>query len=115
LEGGVHKIIVTHRTKDGREPFTDWLVALPDKTLRHRVLVRLRRIEQGNYGDFKRFSGILEIRLNFGKGYRIYCGELDDVMVILLVGGDKSSQGNDINLALEYWREYHEQTKNENI
>jgi putative addiction module killer protein len=76
-----------------------------------RVLVRLRRVEQGNYGDHKRFSGILELRFDFGKGYRVYCGEDGNTFVILLIGGDKSSQEKDIKKALEYWEEYHEQKK----
>ncbi len=49
------------------------------------------------------------MRLDFGKGYRLYCGEDGHTLVVLLMGGDKSSQGKDIKKALDYWRDYHEQ------
>ncbi len=93
------------------EPFTEWLDSLRDRVLRERVEARVDRIELGNFGDHKRFDGIIELRLHFGKGYRIYCAEADFQLVILLVGGDKSSQDNDIKQAREYWRDYHDQTK----
>lgn len=107
----MEKVVVVYRTRGGTEPFTDWLFALRDKTLRHRIETRINRIEQGNYGDHKRFQGIVEIRLDLGKGYRIYCGEDGQALVIILVGGDKSSQDRDIREALVYWRDYHEQKK----
>ena len=62
----------------------------------------------GIMGIIKRFGGIIELRLDFGKGYRVYCAEEGNKIVILLTGGDKSSQDKDIKEALEYWREYHE-------
>jgi putative addiction module killer protein len=75
---------------------------------RHRIETRVDRIKHGHYGDHKRFDNIIEISLNFGKGYRIYCGEDKDTIVILLQGGDKSTQKQDIQKALQYWRDYHE-------
>jgi len=51
------------------------------------------------------------LRFNFGKGYRIYCGEDGNTFVILLTAGDKSSQHKDIQKALEYWEDYNEQKK----
>ena len=105
------KTIITYKTKDNKEPFTDWIYSLKDKVSQKRILVRLRRVEQGNYGDYKRFSGILELRFDFGKGYRVYCGEDGHNLVILLIGGSKSTQRKDIKKALEYWEEYHEQKK----
>ena len=103
------KEVIAYHTREGKEPFTDWLNELEDKTFKYRVLARTHRIEHGNYGDHKRFNGIIELRLHFGKGYRVYCGEDGMKVVILLVGGDKSSQGKDIKQALEYWRDYYEQ------
>lgn len=105
------KTIITYKTQDNKEPFTDWLYSLKDKVSQKRILVRLKRVEQGNYGDFKRFRGILELRFDFGKGYRVYCGEDVHDLVLLLVGGDKSTQEKDIKKALEYWKEYLEQKK----
>ena len=102
------KSILIYETPAGKEPFWDWLLSLRDKTLRHRIEARIERLKFGNFGDHKRFSGIIELRLDFGKGYRVYCAEEGSKIVILLTGGDKSSQDKDIKEALEYWREYHE-------
>ena len=105
----MEKDVVTYQTREGREPFTDWLHSLRDMALRQRVEARIDRIRCGNYGDHKRFQNIIELRLHFGKGYRIYCGEESNTLVILLAGGDKSSQDIDIKNTLEYWRDHYEQ------
>jgi len=105
------KTLLVYKTSGNKEPFTDWLFSLHDKMLRHRIETRLDRIRQGNYGDHKRFHGIVELRLDFSKGYRLYCGEDGHTLVVLLMAGDKSSQDKDIKKALEYWRDYHEQKK----
>jgi putative addiction module killer protein len=69
-------------------------------------------MEQGHYGDYKALrDGINELRLHFGSGYRIYFAELNDVIVILLCGGDKRTQKNDVKLAKQYWRELQEKLK----
>lgn len=109
------KTVIVYRTHDDEEPFVDWLFSLRDKILRHRVETRIDRVRQGNYGDYKRFQGIVELRLDFGKGYRLYCGEDGHMLVVLLIGGDKSSQDKDIAKALVYWRDYNEQKKIQNI
>ncbi len=105
----MEKELIVYQTREGREPFIEWLNHLGDKILESRILVRTHRMRQGNYGNHKRFQGIIELRLHFGKGYRIYCGEEGSEVVVLLAGGDKSSQDNDIRQALEYWRDHHEQ------
>jgi len=107
----MERIVLVYRTREGEEPFTEWLFSLRDKTIRQRIETRINRIEQGNYGDHKRFQGIIEVRLDIGKGYRLYCGEDGNALVVLLIGGDKSSQDKDIAKALDYWKEYHEQKK----
>jgi putative addiction module killer protein len=109
------KVVIAYKTSKGNEPFIDWLFSLKDKILRYRVEARIIRIGLGNYGDHKRFEGIIEIRLDFGKGYRLYCGEDGNRLIVLLIGGDKNSQDADIRKALEYWREYHEQKKTQDI
>lgn len=107
----MEKSIIVYKTKDNKRPFSDWLFALRDATTRERIETRIDRIISGNYGDHKRFDGILEIRMQFGKGYRVYCGEDGHTIVVLLIGGDKSTQGKDIKKALEYLEDYHEQKK----
>lgn len=101
------KKVVVYRTAAGKEPFTAWLHSLRDATTRRRILKRLLRLEQGHYGDFKSVGGgINELRLFFGAGYRIYFAEDGDTLVVLLCGGDKSSQRQDIQQAQAYWQEY---------
>jgi len=107
----MNKTLIVYKTKGNKEPFNTWLFSLKDKTIRNRILVRLKRVEQGNYGDYKRIHGIVEIRLHFGAGYRIYCGEDRNILVVLLIGGDKSSQSLNIQEALKYWEDYNEQKK----
>lgn len=105
----MEKEVIVYHTREGREPFREWLNHLGNEILESHIWARTHRIRQGNYGDHKRFHGIIELRFHFGKGYRVYCGEEGDKLVILLVGGDKSSQDKDIKQALEYWRDHHEQ------
>ena len=101
------KTVIVYTDKAGKEPFTRWLNSLKDARDRRRILARLRRIEQGNYGDCKPIQdGVFELRLFFGPGYRIYFGKDGKTLVILLCGGDKNSQGKDIKQAIMYWNEY---------
>lgn len=101
--------ITIYQTSSGKSPFLNWLYSLKDKVVRYRIESRIDRIRQGNYGDHKRFSGLIEIRMSFGKGYRLYCLEDGDRLLILLMGGDKSSQQEDVQDALKYKEDYYEQ------
>lgn len=87
--------------------FQKWLVRLKDNQARTRILIRIRRMQEGNSGDVRSVgSGISEMRIPYGPGYRIYFVERGAEIVILLCGGDKSSQSRDIekakNLASEF-------------
>ncbi len=92
---------------NGKAPIIEWLNAL-DSGIRKRITQRILRIEDGNFGDFKKLSeDISELRFNFGKGYRIYYTEIDYKIVLLINGGDKSKQSKDIQNAqelLKQWR-----------
>jgi putative addiction module killer protein len=91
----------------GKEPFTAWLENLGDVKATQRIQARLFRVEQGNYGDFKALDdGVFELRCNFGPGYRIYFGEDGKTIVVILFGGDKSTQSKDIETAKAYWQDY---------
>ena len=96
-----------YRTKDGREPFTDWLDSLTDQRGIKQIAQRVRRLRAGNLGDYKGSEGILELRFKSkGPGYRIYCGMDGQTLIILLCGGDKSSQKKDFKKAKEYWDDH---------
>ncbi|RUA34194.1 MAG: type II toxin-antitoxin system RelE/ParE family toxin, partial [Bacteroidetes bacterium] len=73
-----------------------------------KILIRLQRIEEnGNFGDYKSVGeGILELRIHFAKGYRVYLKEKDSQLILLLIEGDKSTQNKDIEKAKQLWKEY---------
>ena len=106
------KRVIVYADESGREPFTEWLYGLRDIIGRKRILARVSRLQQGNYGDCEPVGeGVSELRMFFGPGYRVYFGEHQDNIVIVLCGGDKGSQSKDIQQAKAYWKEYlsHEQ------
>lgn len=80
--------------------FTKWLDGLRDRTAHQRIVIRLRRIELGNFGDTKAVGeGISEVRITYGPGYRLYFVQQGQEIIVLLCGGDKSTQGRDIATA----------------
>jgi putative addiction module killer protein len=84
----------------------EWLASLDRKT-RERVLNRVGRLKWGQFGDFIALDGgLYELRLFFGPGYRVYFGEKGGTMILLLTGGDKSTQRKDIKTAKDYWNIY---------
>lgn len=98
--------VVFYVDGNDREPFSEWLYALRDSEGRRRILRRMHKLKQGIYGDCKSVGeGVIELRLFSGPGYRVYLGEHGNKVVVLL-GGDKDSQKNDIQQARNYWREY---------
>lgn len=96
-----------YQTEDGRKPFQEWLRNLRDREARVRVRVRLDRILLGNLGDTKSVGrGVSELRISYGPGYRIYFGQDGNRIVILLCGGDKRTQRQDIEEAYLFWADY---------
>jgi putative addiction module killer protein len=80
--------------------FDKWLTKLRNNTGKALILDRIRRLEDGNRGDWKPIEGnLFEMRVHFGPGYRIYCKDTGQEIIILLCGGDKSSQQSDIEKA----------------
>src|SRR5687767_10084333 len=93
-------------TGDGRSPFRIWLGQL-NAAARARVQARVLRFEMGNLGDHKSVgSGVWEARLAFGPGYRIYFGKDGESVILLVLGGAKSTQRRDIRRGQEFWRDY---------
>lgn len=100
-------------TRRGRRPFREWLGTLDGGT-RARVQARILRFETGNLGDHKSLThGVWEARLPFGPGYRVYFGRVGRLVLLLLVGGDKSSQRRDITRATRYWADYLTEIRND--
>ena len=94
--------ILTYKTADNKCPFEIWLSSL-DNSIKARIDKRMERISEGNFGDFKKIDGnISEFRFKFGSGYRIYFTQVENVIIILLCAGDKSTQVKDIKKAKEY-------------
>lgn len=93
-------LIKVFQTKNDKKPFIHWLEKMKDKNTQTRIRQRIRRLEEGNFGDFKPLGkNLYELRLDFGPGYRIYCAkgkENNREVIFLLSGGSKKTQQKDI-------------------
>jgi putative addiction module killer protein len=97
------KIVLTTDT------FDNWLEKLRDNTAKARINARLRRVQEGNLGDIKPVGeGVSEMRIHYGAGYRLYFVQRGLEIIVLLAGGDKSTQTNDIKTALKLAKELKE-------
>lgn len=94
-------------TDEGNVPFEQWYFSLKDKKTKVRIRRRLDRLELGNLGDTESVGeGIYELRLHFGAGYRVYFTKVENTIIVLLGGGEKSTQQKDINKTKKLWRKY---------
>ncbi|MBI2988797.1 MAG: type II toxin-antitoxin system RelE/ParE family toxin [Deltaproteobacteria bacterium] len=101
------KQVENYVRSDGSCPFDDWMDSLRDQRARDIVRARIARIRLGNLGNCEPVGGgVLELKIDYGPGYRVYFGEVGMKLVILLCGGDKSSQAEDIRRAIDYWEDY---------
>ncbi len=99
--------IELYKDDRGNEPVVVWLKSIRDIVIELRIENRIKRLELGNFGDYKSVDGALfELRLNFGSGYRVYFAKKSNVIVLLLCGGDKKTQKRDIVKAKRYWNNY---------
>ena len=88
------------------ETYADWFDSLRDRKARARIDVRIRRLSLGNPGDVRPIgSGVSELRIDYGPGYRVYFVQRGPMLIILLAGGDKRTQEREIKRALELARE----------
>jgi putative addiction module killer protein len=88
------------------EVFSNWLRKLRDHEARARILIRIRRLSLGNFGDVKPVGeGVSELRIDYGPGYRVYIQQIGNVLVLLLVGGHKKTQTTDIARAKQLAKE----------
>ncbi|MBW4428202.1 MAG: type II toxin-antitoxin system RelE/ParE family toxin [Nostoc desertorum CM1-VF14] len=99
--------IRNYLTVDGKNIFDEWLDSLRDRKAKAKIRARLDRVEDGNLGNCKSVGeGVFELRIDYGPGYRIYFGQEGITIIILLCGGDKSTQKQDVDKAQEYWKDY---------
>jgi putative addiction module killer protein len=104
--------IEVYQTANGKQPFTHWLRSLKDAQARSRIRVRMARLQLGNLGDCKNVgAGLLELRIDHGPGYRVYLARRDDTLVLLLSGGDKRTQAQDIKHARAFLADYEQRVK----
>ncbi len=95
-----------YEDEEGERPFETWFEEIDDLA-RAKVAVGLKRMGESNLSNVKSVgAGVLEYRIDFGPGYRIYFGRDGDVVVILLTGGTKKRQQQDIGKAHEYWNDF---------
>ena len=85
--------------------FDKWLRKFKDLRAKAKILIRIQKLEQDeHFGDCEPVGdGINELKINYAKGYRVYFKEKDGKIIVLLIGGDKSSQQSDIEKAKEIW------------
>ncbi|MBI4803398.1 MAG: type II toxin-antitoxin system RelE/ParE family toxin [Elusimicrobia bacterium] len=98
---------IIYKTAKGSEPYAEYVDVLKDREGAAKIRARVTRAELGNLGDHRSVGeGIIELRINFGPGYRIYAGLQGKELIILLCAGDKGSQDKDIWKAMAYWSDY---------
>jgi len=92
--------------------FQKWMQKLKDFRAKVHILSRLTQVEGGNLGDFKSVgNGVLEMRINYGPGYRLYFAKDGESIVLLLIGGEKSTQDQDIIKAKNIWQGFKNEKK----
>jgi putative addiction module killer protein len=103
----MNQIVDNYILPDGSEPIVEWLKALQDIKGRAKIRARINQLRAGNPGQFNVVApGIMEMKLDYGPGYRVYFARVGNKMMLLLCGGDKSTQRADIKKATEYLSDY---------
>jgi len=96
--------LIVYEQGQGQRPYNKWFDSVRDKRMQSRIITRLGQVQAGNFGDCKSVGDrVVELRIDAGPGYRIYCGRSGATIVVLLCGGDKSSQDKDIERAKRFW------------
>jgi putative addiction module killer protein len=91
---------------NGRAPLTEWLSNLRDRNAHARISARLNRVKLGSFGIVKALGdGVHELKIDYGPGYRVYYAMSGKTVVLLLIGGDKTTQKHDIKTAKAYWKQ----------
>lgn len=94
-------------TPEDRDIYQEWLDNLADRHAKVRVMTRVERLRLGNFGECRPLdSGVWELKIDWGPGYRVYYAQAGQRLVLLLIGGDKRKQATDIKTAVAYWRDW---------
>ena len=103
----MEKEIIYYYTSDGKCPYIDWLDSL-DMSIQLRIIKRIDKLKDGLYGDHKPLqkSKLSELRMDFGKGYRIYYYDLETSLILFVAGSDKKDQNKVIKQANKYFEDY---------
>lgn len=108
----MNQTILNYVLPTGKVPVEDWLAAFSDAKGRAKIRARINLLRSGNPGKFKMVgTGILELKIDFGPGYRVYYARVGDKIILLLCGGDKTTQSADIKKAAEFLSDYKRRTK----
>jgi putative addiction module killer protein len=103
----IRKSLKIYQLTNGEIPFVKWIKKLCDTRGKQAIEVRMDRVRLGNLGDHRSVGeGVTELRFHIGPGYRVYIGQEGDTVVVLLCGGDKGTQDEDIEKAKAYWKDY---------
>jgi len=106
--------IQVYQQDNGKAPYEEWAADL-DKPVRARISARIARFEDGHFGDHKQLGdGVYEARFFIGPGYRVYFALHDGQLILLLTGGDKSSQDQDVRKAKGFFKAYLKEVINAN-
>lgn len=104
--------VLNYQTSNRVFPYKKWLDGLKDIKARAVIRTRIDRLERGLFGDCEPVGrGVSELKIDYGPGYRVYFGRHGKKLVILLCGGDKSTQQNDIFTSHAYWEDYKRRAK----
>jgi len=101
------KQLILYKTASGDVPYRDYVDSLRDRAAAAKIRVRVARAEAGNFGDHRSVGhGVIELRIDFGPGYRVYAAPYGTQIIVLLGAGDKSTQDQDIAKAHDYWDDF---------
>jgi putative addiction module killer protein len=108
------KDVQLYVTEEGKSPVEDWLEGLRDRKARVAIDARIGRLRLGLVGQVREIGeSVHEMKVDVGQGYRVYFGNVSNMVVLLLCGGDKRTQKADIKRAKEFWSDYQERAKEE--
>jgi len=107
------KTVLLYTAEEGWVPFNNWLSSVKNLSAKARIRMHINRLRLGLFGNSKSIGkGLHELRIDEGKGYRVYYGNDGKDVVVLLCGSAMKTQQKDITKAMEYWHDYQSRTKN---